>query len=147
LFSTSIKKPRLDQMMFPSQNTPISYVPYLRRRSASSTTLRARLTNQDGLATLDFYKFVSTVRPYLASQSSGCLTAEAMRATQNPAYGAGGYRRISSKYILPEPPACGLFLSPNPRAIVLTFARFMPNACRSIVHCVQLTICAASGLS
>ncbi len=39
-------------------------------------------------------------------------------------YCAGGYSRISSKYIVPEPPVCGLFLLPRPRAIVLTLARF-----------------------
>jgi len=66
------------------------------------------------------------------------------------AYCAGRYSRISSKYIVPEPPACGLFLSPNPRAIVLTLARFTPcsaNACRSIFHSVHSSIWAAFGLS
>ncbi len=60
--------------------------------------------------------------------------------------GGGGYRRISSKYIVPEPPANGLFLLPRPREIVSTLVRFTPwsaNACRSIVHSVQVVTCAA----
>jgi hypothetical protein len=36
------------------------------------------------------------------------------------------YSRISSMYILPEPPGCGLVLSPRPTAIELTFVRFTP---------------------
>jgi len=66
------------------------------------------------------------------------------------AYGAGAYSRISSKYIVPEPPANGLFLLPRPREIVLTLVRFTPRsakACRSIFHSVQVANCAASGLS
>ncbi len=71
-------------------------------------------------------------------------------ATLIPVYGAGRYRRISSKYAVPEPPACGFFLSPKPIAIVLTLARFTPwsaNPCRSIFHSVQVSINAAFGLS
>jgi len=76
---------------------------------------------------------ISATPLYLASQSAvhrmPCgryLTAEAMGTDQILAYGADRYRRISSKYIVPEPPATGLALLPRPRVIVLTLARFTP---------------------
>jgi len=142
--TTNINKPCPDQMAFPSQTT-----------LTPTTTLRARLTTQDGLAISNLSSLVSTKPPYLASPAPASFDAsrgggqEAMGATYDfyGTYGSGssdgGYRRISSKYILPEPPATGLFLLPRPRAIVLTLARFTPwsaNACRSIFHSVHLFI-------
>ncbi len=40
--------------------------------------------------------------------------------------GADRYSRISSKYIVPAPPGCGLFLSPKPIEIVSTLVRTAP---------------------
>src|SRR5210317_2210164 len=57
---------------------------------------------------------------------------------------------MSSKYIIPAPPATGLFLLPRPRVIELTFARLTPcsaKACRSISHWSQEPLIAALGLS
>jgi len=43
--------------------------------------------------------------------------------------------RMSSKYIVPVPPAAGLFLVPKPMVMVLTLVRSTPvNAVRSITH-------------
>ena len=48
------------------------------------------------------------------------------KPNQSQSYCVGAYSRISSKYIIPAPPATGLFLLPRPRVIELTLARFTP---------------------
>lgn len=58
------------------------------------------------------------------------------------------YSRMSSKNILPEPPACTLFWSPKQMAMEWTLPMSTPvNGCSSIVHCVQVSSRTASGLS
>jgi len=74
------QQPHLDQTAFPSKNTIIS-----------SASLRFHLTprcfvfakqNGGGLATLLLQSLVSTRPPYLAPQSTGCLSANALRQKQ-----------------------------------------------------------------
>ena len=77
------------------------------------------------------------------------LRESTVSAAQLPSASIGfqtAYRtsRMSSKYIVPVPPAAGLFFVPKPMVIVLTLARSMPNAARSILHSVHLVICVAA---
>jgi len=52
---------------------------------------------------------------------------------------------ISSKCIVPVPPAAGLFFVPMPMVIVLRLVRFTPtNAWRSITHWFHPAICVAA---
>jgi hypothetical protein len=54
------------------------------------------------------------------------------------------YNLISSKCIIPAPPAAGLPFVPKPMATVLTPVRSTPaNACRSITHSVHPATCVA----
>ena len=56
--------------------------------------------------------------------------------------------RMSSKYIVPVPPAAGLFLVPMPMVMALTLVRFTPaNAVRSITHSFHPESWVATGSS
>ena len=75
------------------------------------------------------------------------LSANRLSAASVDSNGTYLISRISSKYIVPAPPAAGLPLMPKPMVMLSTFVRSTPKADRSIVHSAHSSVCVTAGPS
>ena len=84
--------------------------------------------NEDAISVATTLPLVRVNEAHVESIDEGPEQMQVLMSLQCAAKGWVLYRcnRISSKYITPEPPVCGLFLSPKPIEIMLTLARSTP---------------------